>query len=50
MEGLIFGIYAIRYSANIQPTNTIQPCVWPCHEWKGNYRSIVLVTKLPELY
>ena len=22
---------------------------YPCHEWKGNYRSLVLVTKLPEL-
>ena len=29
---------------------TIQPCVWPCHEWTGNYRSLVLVAKLPELY
>ena len=28
---------------------TNQPCVWPCHEWKGNHRSLVLVTKLLEL-
>ena len=30
-------------------SQTIQPCVWPCHEWKGNYHSLLFVTKLPEL-